>query len=298
MSVSSMSSRTNCPGCSDWADRTRPHIAACSRSPTPSPGSASTAPRVTSTSRDPASRSSAIQAWIRRSVRTTVVRAASAASPSGPVGTGAHTRTTSVGTGSGTVSRRNRSSRSWSRSGPGSRSVAGQPGRSSPRTTVRPPDGIDGRGHTGHSTRLRSPPEAMDTVAVRTSSGETGRSAREPTVRAGAPVASVACRETVSVPSTGVIRTRSRSAPGRCTWTSLQENGSRPVSPSPSAKGPRPRACRALSSSAGCRPNRPASVSCPAGSCTSARRSWPCRQAARSPRKQSPYWKSASARRT
>ncbi len=81
VSVSSVSSRTNRPGCSDWAERTSPHTAAAAGS-----GSSSvpqlTARRVTIASLESENRSSASQSWTSRSARRTASRAAAARSGS------------------------------------------------------------------------------------------------------------------------------------------------------------------------------------------------------------------------
>ncbi len=84
---------------------------------------------------------------------------------------------------------------------------------------------------------------------------------------------------------TGEIRTRSAVAPAASSRVPVQVKGSHGVSVT-SMNEPRPTACRAASSSAGCRP-KPATFA-PSGRATSANTSSPERQAARTPRNAGP----------
>ncbi len=124
--------------------------------------------------------------------------------------------------------------------------------------------------------------------AVDSRSGATGRRTSAPTAPTGRPTGSVSVKETLSGPSRREC-TRSAAAPDAYRATSFQANGSS-TSPGP-ATGAAPRLadCRAASSRAGCSPNPPAKSASSSGSATSANTSSPDRQAARRPRKASPY---------
>ncbi|GAT71483.1 hypothetical protein PS9374_07174 [Planomonospora sphaerica] len=246
------STSANRPGFSACAARTSPHTGA-SRTSTSSPGSA-TAPRVTTTSRDAANRSSASHACTTSSTSPTTDRTPSGTSVSG---TG-HSNTTASGT---------------------SAPSAGVP-------QLAHGTGLDGTGAGTHSTRnseSESPPRAASSC-----SAETGRETRESTVATGRPVSSAISIAETSSPLSRWMRTRTAEAPAACSLTPFQVKG-RSVAPPSGSRSTTRSACMALSSSAGCSPNLPASSRSCSGSATSANTSSPRRQAAFSPWNAGPY---------
>ncbi|PSK61564.1 hypothetical protein B0E53_06536 [Micromonospora sp. MH33] len=78
----SRSASTTRPGCSDCADRSRPHTAAPARSSTRSPSRAATAPRLTTTSRESPRTSAASHACTTASTSAVTDRTRSGTSPS------------------------------------------------------------------------------------------------------------------------------------------------------------------------------------------------------------------------
>ncbi len=224
--ISSASSRTNRPGSSVCADRTRPMTAAPARSGTSSPLLAATAPEVRNTSLESAKRGPAIHAWTSPSARC----ADSPTEPAEPA------TSTAPGAGRPAASAFSRACRSGKAA---NRSV------SSPTTAMlsgaTPPAGCT-------STHLfrNSASRGASVPSVRTAAG---RSASESTDSTGSPSPSVTVRR---IPASKDPSSRTRSVDGAVAraLTPVQANGSRGPSDA-GAPPPNASACRAESSSAG-----------------------------------------------
>ena len=115
-----------------------------------------------------------------------------------------------------------------------------------------------------------------------------GRSASASTSATSSPVPSAS--SSAAADPTRLIRTRSAVPPPARNRTPRHENGSIPLPPAST-----PSTCSAASSSAGCRPYRPASACSGSASATSANSSSPRRQARPTPRNAGPYASPAAA---
>ncbi len=286
----SRSSSSNRSGCSDWAERTRPHTGARARSRTSSPCSVATAPRVTTTSRESAKRSCASHSWTvfsAASVVASTARAVPCRSPASPFG--AHTTTEGASSGAPVSARESaRSATVVARSG----RRAPSPRWSSPSNAQRVvdvPSPVSPAAGSAARRGVQSMPNSASfsgALSVATCAAAIARSANDSTRATGWPAESTASMDTASGPA-GAIRTRSAVAPEARSDTPVHANGRR--APSSAASGPKPLAWRAASNSAGCRPKRTASAFRSSGRATSAKTSSPRRQAARRPWKAGPY---------
>ncbi|RGC65733.1 hypothetical protein C5N14_27190 [Micromonospora sp. MW-13] len=278
----STSARTIRSGCSDCAERSRPHTAAPTGSRSSSAGRAVTAPRVTTTSRVSASSPAASQDWSTPSTCAVAVRTTAGTSASGGCG---------IVTGSS--SRRGRSAVPAATAAARSATVGypAAPGPAVPAaspSSTRPAGSVTGVTSsacqlTSNSDRAAAPEAAPPVIS---------RSTSESTDTTGAPAPSTATTRT-PVPAR-VSRTRSTDAPDACTCTPSNANGTRgPPDPSVSS---RPIGCRAASSSAGCTPNRAASPATCSGRATSAYASPVAVHARRRPWNTGPYARPCPAR--
>ncbi|ONK10093.1 hypothetical protein STBA_08090 [Streptomyces sp. MP131-18] len=266
-SSAARSTRTSRSGCSLWAERSRPHTEPPARC------SPATAPRVTTTRRAPAKRSSASHWRMSSSTRRSDPRTSPSAPPTASSAT--------AGTKSSSPSRaRSSATSAWEAPNPASPSSPS----ASPMTGHSAVAGSGGAGTAVHSSRNSA--SSTPSRARSNCRAETGRLTSEPTETTGLPAPSTAVRVTESGPFTDT-RTRSSVAPVACSATPLQENGSR-GRPDSALRALKPMACRAASRRAGCRPNRVASCRCASGKATSAYTSSPRRQTARSPWKAGP----------
>ncbi|RPK83669.1 hypothetical protein EES47_24775 [Streptomyces sp. ADI98-12] len=258
-SVSAAGSRSSRPkrwGCSAWAERTRPQAAAAAGSVS-GPSAAATAPRVTNTRREPSRVSSASQC--RMCPRTRAVSAWTSAGTASESLPATGTRTSS-GVSAPPVPVRGvtvhpaavRAAPSRCGSVPSRPTVPGASVSAAPCGRVQ--------------SRWKRASRSSASAAARRASGAE-RSTRVPTEATGTPVVSATVRVTASSPA-GVMRTRASVAPAAWRVTSCQAKGSPPRASSPS--GARAVACRAASSSAGCRPKEGASPAGPASRATSA----------------------------
>ncbi|RGC64960.1 hypothetical protein C5N14_31080 [Micromonospora sp. MW-13] len=222
--TSSTSTSTNRSGFSDWAERSRPMTAAPARSVRSASVALATAPRVSTTSRESAYRSSARNCWSM--ARTRWVTSATARGTSADAGGSSNGTTSTPGASAPSSSAAARAVRSGyaATAVPVAATASVRPA-ASPTTAQPAVDGPAGRASGAHS--IRNSDSVPPPPATRSWSAETGRSTREPTEMIGAPVTSASSRETLSVPVCET-RTRAAAAPAACRATSFQENGSRP----------------------------------------------------------------------
>ncbi|GAA1012150.1 hypothetical protein GCM10009556_038250 [Acrocarpospora pleiomorpha] len=269
--ASSTSTSTKRPGFSDCAARTRPHTVAAARSVSESSARATTAPRVSTTRREPPHRSSASH----RCIRSRTWAPSSCADSTTPA---AGSETTSVSTASGTGPASTSDARSvWICKSPPGRQAESVPRAPTPSTATAPVTAGAGCGDTVHS-RANSGSRPLPPGR---SSAENGRSTRDLADSTDCPAASTALTETESSPALA-SRTRSTDAPAACRRTPPQENGNRPGCASSIPTNDI--ACNAASSRAGWTPNKPAFDAACSPRATSAKTSpLAPRQAARSP---------------
>jgi hypothetical protein len=238
----------NRPGCSDCADRTRPHTAAPGRSRTSSPALAATAPPVTRTRRLSANRSSASHSCSSARTRRTSSWTADADADASPGG--AHRVTTSAGAGRPPSTAARSAARSWWHGATTGRPSAGP-------TTTGSGTSPSGAGTRVQSRRYSASRGATPAAPPSRASAATGLSVSDRTSATGRPAMSATWSVTLSGP-VGVSRARTPVAPTAWSVTPPQENGSRADPPSPGTgesadpSTPRAMACSTESARAGC----------------------------------------------
>ncbi len=228
----STSTSTQRPGLSNCAERTKPHTGASARFGTSSSGPAATAPRVRSTRRELAKRSSASHACNSSSTCAETAWAASGRELCAP--SAEHSTSTTSGSSappSSTVPSASRFACVCT-STPAARSARTR-GESSPPSTPTSSRRKSGRPSGSATHSWRNSVWWWPARAPARSRSESGRIASDPTVATGAPVESEIASDAALAPA-GESRTRSESAPVACRTTPLHENGSHASSPSPS----------------------------------------------------------------